>query len=97
VNFWYFAKDILRKTWENLHLNCETLFSSKKLPHVQNKKIGQKRGIFQITIPLTRLQIHLHCCMKKQMSDNWKRITKHETNILPQLHTTCNNNTFSSC
>jgi hypothetical protein len=58
--------------------------------------LKKQRGIFQITILVTRLQIHLHFCMRQQISKEWKWISQHETKILPQLHTTCNNYT-SSC
>ncbi len=52
VNFGYFAKDILRKTQENLHLNCKTCFSSKKLPQLQNQKNWKKRGDLPIYNPI---------------------------------------------
>jgi hypothetical protein len=45
VNFGYFAKDILRKNWENLHLNCKTCFSRKKIAtFAKPKNWKKKRG-----------------------------------------------------
>jgi hypothetical protein len=43
VNFLYPANDILTKTWKNICFKCQTCFSSKKLPHLQNQKIEKTK------------------------------------------------------
>ncbi len=98
--FWWIFCILQMTFWQKLGKtyvsSVKPVFPAKICHICKIKKLKKQRGIFQITILLTRLQIHLHFCMRQQISNEWKWITQHETNILPQLHATCNNYT-SSC
>lgn len=63
-------------------LSVKPVFPAKICRICKIKKLKKQRGIFQITILVTRLQIQLHFCMRQQISNEWKPITQHETFFL---------------